>query len=223
MSYTLWIGNKAYSSWSLRGWLLLEAFDIPFEENLVRMYSSEFEAARTEHFPSRTVPTLVFEDGDRRQMIWDSLAIVEFLAERHPKAGHWPEDAAARAAARCLAADMHSGYQALRSNMPMNLKRDYPGRGVTPGVLQDVERLAALWAWARESFPSEGPYLFGSRLTVADVFFCPVANRLATYAVELPEPASVYCAALRAHPAMEKWRAAAVQEPWVEPRYQYED
>lgn len=222
MTYTLWLGAKAYSSWSLRGWLLFEAFGLSAAENVAPLYSAEFERERAAHFPSRSVPTLVHEEGGERRLVWDSLAIAEYLAERHPDAGHWPSDAAARAAARSLAADMHSSFQALRSSMPMNLKRDYPGRGMSPAVQSDVDRLVALWRWTRESFPSDGPFLFGARMTVPDVFYSPIATRLETYAVPLPEDAAAYSAALRAHPAMMKWREAALAEPWIEPRYQFE-
>ncbi|MEO1328825.1 MAG: glutathione S-transferase family protein [Pseudomonadota bacterium] len=225
MSYTLVIGNKAYSSWSLRGWLLLEAYGIPFEEQLIPLYTDAFLAAQAPDgalAPGRQVPTLIHQEGAERRVVWDSLAIAEYLAERHPEAGIWPSDPAARAAARCLAAEMHSGFSALRSNMPMNLKRSYPGRGRTPAVASDVERLEALWAWARAGFGGEGPFLFGA-FSATDAFFTPVASRLRTYAVALSGPAQAYCDALLATPAFRAWEAAAVAEPWVEPRYQYED
>ncbi len=228
MSYTLILGNKAYSSWSLRGWLLFDAFGVPVAEQVIPLYTDAFRAAQeTRIAPSRQAPTLIYDAGEARQVVWDSLAIAEFVAERHPEAGHWPLDPGARAAARCLAAEMHSGFAAIRTNMPMNMKRRYPGRGRGPGVAEGVARLETLWAWARENFGDAhggaGPYLFGARLTAADVFFAPVASRFETYAVDLSDAAQAYCAALLSLPSVVAWRAAAEAEPWVEPRYQFEE
>lgn len=222
MSYTLFIGNKAYSSWSLRGWLLLKAFGLPFQERLTPMFTEAFEAMRADMAPGRTVPTLLSEADGKRVMVWDTLAIAEYLAERHPQAGHWPADPAARARARCLCAEMHSSFQALRSNMPMNMKRRYPDRGRGAGVAQDIARMQALWSGARGEFGAGGPYLFGAGFTAADAFFAPVASRFETYAVSLEPQAQAYAEALLAHPAVAEWRAAAQAEPWVEPRYQFE-
>lgn len=216
--YTLLLGNKAYSSWSLRGWLLFRAFEIPVEEQVVEMYSTAFEDFQARHAPARQVPTLIWADGEHRRTLWDSLAIAEFLAERHPEAGHWPADPAARAVARTLAAEMHSSFQALRSNMPMNLKRHFPGRGRGPGVAEDLERLWTLWRWARAAHGG-GRYLFGDRFTAADAFFTPVALRFEAYAVEAPEDLAAYVAALQSAPGLEMWREAAAKEPWIEPRY----
>ncbi|MEL6979272.1 MAG: glutathione S-transferase [Pseudomonadota bacterium] len=223
MSYTLHIGNKRYSSWSLRGWLLLDAFGVPFEERLTPMFTAAFEALKTEMAPGRQVPTLAWtrEDG-ARQIVWDSLAIAELLADRHPEAGHWPADPAQRALARCLAAEMHSGLAALRREMPMNIGAAFPGRGHSEASLADVARVETLWAHARALFPSGGPYLFGSAFTAADAFFAPVAYRFETYAPPLSPAAGAYAEALRAHPACQRWRAAAEAEPWREPRYFFE-
>lgn len=222
MSYKLHIGNKRYSSWSLRGWLLLEAFGVPFEEALTPMFTEAFAALKTRIAPGRQVPTLEWtrEDG-RTQMVWDSLAIAELLAERHPEAGHWPADPAARALARCLCAEMHAGFGALRSNMPMNIGVDYAGRGRGPGVEADIERMQSLWALARAGHGAGGPYLFGAAYGAADAFFTPVAFRFETYGVALTPEAAAYAAALREHPAAARWRRAAEDEIWFEPRYQF--
>lgn len=224
MSYTLHIGNKRYSSWSLRGWLLLEAFGLPFEERLTPMFTDAFLALKSAIAPGRQVPTLVWrrEAGLAPQIVWDSLAIAELLAERHPEAGHWPEDPAARGLARCLCAEMHSGLAALRREMPMNIGAALPGRGQTAASLADVDRACALWAHAKTLFPNDGPYLFGAAFTAVDAFFAPVAFRFETYAPPLPSEAAAYAEALRAHPACQAWAEAAKAEPWLEPRYFFE-
>lgn len=190
------------------------------------MYTEDFAALWRSHPPARTVPTLLVEEDGRRQAIWDSLAIAEFLAERHPDAGHWPADPMARAAARTLAAEMHSSFGALRSNMPMNLKRSFPGRGRGPGVAADIERVFALWRWARDGYgaaaPNAGRWLFGDQFTAADAFFVPVALRFETFGVAAPDDLVDYQDALRAAPGLDAWRAAAAAEPWVERRYDYD-
>lgn len=216
MTSTLLIGNRRYSSWSLRGWLLFHAFGAPVEVRLARMFGPEFAEALSAHPPARSVPTAVI-DGD---VVWDSLAIAETLAERLPDAGHWPSDPTARAWARSLAAEMHAGFQALRSAMPMNMDRRAPGAGRKPGVDADVARLESLWGVTRARFAEDGgPYLFGARYTVADAFFAPVASRLETYAVDLGAEAGAYAEALRAHPSYRMWAEEAAQEPWFEARY----
>ena len=220
--YTLFIGNKTYSSWSLRGWLLLEAFGIPFEERLTPMFTDAFKTMKAEMAPGRTVPTLIHQEGEAKTVVWDSLAIAEYLAERHPEAGHWPADPVARARARCLVAEMHSSFQALRSNMPMNMKSKYPDRGRGPGVDLDVARMETLWAETRAVHGADGPYLFGARFNAGDAFFAPVASRFETYDLALSPESREYCGALLGHPAVMKWRKAAEAEPWVEPRYQFE-
>lgn len=220
--YTLHIGNKRYSSWSLRGWLLLKAFDLPFEERLTPMYTEAFAALPDQIAPGRQVPALIAEEDGQRQVIWDSLAIAEFLAERHPEAGHWPSDPTARAAARCLAAEMHSGFGALRENMKMNLRRSFPGHGRGAGVAEDIARMIQLWDWAQTRFGGDGPWLFGDRFTAADVFFVPVALRFETYGVEVPAAQQPYYQQLLAAPGLSDWRAAAAEEPWVERRYDYD-
>ncbi|MFN3615214.1 MAG: glutathione S-transferase [Rubrimonas sp.] len=214
MAYIIHIGDTPYSSWSLRGWLLLAAFDLPCDIRLHRMYDPAFAAFQRAAAPARTVPTLEWDQDGQPVRVWDSLAIAETLAERHPAAGHWPEDPAARAAARSLAAEMHSGFVALRQACPMNVRR----KGVQPrafangtpeSVATDLSRLAAIWAWARGRWGAGGPFLFGARFTAADVFFAPVAFRVVGYGLVMEREALDYVAALLAHPSVAAWRDMA--------------
>lgn len=218
--YRLHIGDKSYSSWSLRGWLLVEAFGLPFEEVFHRMYTPEFEAFKRRAFPAPKVPTLEIVEEGRPRFVWDSLAIAETLAEAHPEAGFWPEDPAARAAARSLTAEAHSSFQALRQAMTLNLRRRYAGVGHTEAALADVGRIQTLWAWARARFGAEGPWLFGARFTAADAFYAPIVTRFETYgAPTLPE-ARVYMDAVLNHPAMTKWIKGAMAEDWIQARFE---
>jgi glutathione S-transferase len=215
MRYHLVIGNQAYSSWSLRGWLLLEAFGIEFEHEVVPLYVPEYQQFLDARFPANTVPTLVVVDGDDKHVIWDSLAIAEFLHERHPDAGIWPAGVQARAAARCLCAEMHSSYRALRSSMPMNVRREY--RSFTPGddARRDIDRIETLWQWARSRWGGAGPYLFGAKFCAADAFFTPVASRCRTYGVALQAQSQAYVDMLLAHPATRAFIEAGQRETRV--------
>ena len=210
---TLILGNKNYSSWSLRGWLAARLAGIAFEERLVRLSEPGSHAALLAHSPAGRVPVL--HHGER--VIWDSLAIVEYLAEQRPAAGLWPADAAARAHARSIAAEMHSGFAPLRRHMPMNLRKSLPGKGQGPGVAGDIERITALWQDCRRRFAGEnggGPFLFG-RASAADAMYAPVATRLRTYGVALDPLAAAYVEAIHAWPLFREWQAAALEEPWV--------
>ena len=184
--YRLTIGDTAYSSWSMRGWLLLAGFDLPFEEILVRMYDPAFDAMQAANAPARTVPQIEWEEDGQTRRVWDSMAIAETLAERHPEAGIWPADPHHRAIARCLAAEMHSGFSALRGACPMNIHRDpAPLKVVPKGVTTDVARLGQLWTWAREQ--TGGPWLGGPRFSAVDAFYAPVALRLHEYGLSAPD------------------------------------
>lgn len=201
--YTLTIGDKAYSSWSMRGWLLLAAFDLPFEERPVRMYDPAFDAMQAANAPARTVPQLSWEDGGRTVRIWDSAAIAETLAERHPEAGIWPSDPTARAVARVLSAEMHSGFATLRRTCPMNLHRvGRPFPAEPEGLGTDLERLGALWTWALEL--TGGPWLGGPAFSAADAFYAPVATRIDSYALADATTGPVV-ERLLAHPAVARW------------------
>lgn len=219
MTYTLHTAQKAYSSWSLRGWLLLEAFDLPFEERLWRLYSPEMEVFRDHAAPAMTVPALEWREwDDRRVLVWESLAIAETLAERHPERGHWPADPAARAEARALAAEMHAGFSALRRECPMNTHRRDRPVALTDAARADVARLAALWS--RALAKSKGPWLFGDRFGAVDAFFAPIAYRARGYALPFESSAAEYVAALLTHPAMRKWEADAAADPERIARYE---
>ncbi|CAJ0819946.1 MULTISPECIES: glutathione S-transferase family protein [Ralstonia] len=194
------IGNKNYSSWSLRPWLLAKQAGIPFEEIRVRLLSESFAADVARHSPAGRVPVLV--DGDMN--VWDSLAICETLAERFPRAQLWPADPKARAHARSICAEMHSGFNNLRSNMPMNVTAVLPGMGWNVAVQRDIDRIAQMWTELRQKYASEGPFLFG-HFTVADAFYAPVVSRFATYGVRLPDVAKAYADHILNLPAMQEW------------------
>ena len=222
MAYTLILGNQAYSSWSLRGWLLLRAFGIGFDLEVVPLRTEAFDRFVADHHPARTVPTLVVDDDEASQTIWDSLAIAEWLHERHPRAGIWPGPPAARAAARSLAAEMHSSFAALRNDLPMNLRREY--RGFTPesAAQADIDRIVALWEWARATWSDGGPYLFGERFCAADAFYAPVASRFRTYGVALDDPTQRYVDTLLRHPAVVEFAEAARTEEWIIPEIEFD-
>jgi glutathione S-transferase len=211
-AFTLVVGNKNYSSWSLRGFLAARCAGVPFDEVLVRLSQPGTKRQLLQHSPAGKVPAL--KHGDR--VIWDSLAIIEYLAEIRPEAGLWPADAGARAHARSIAAEMHAGFSALRAAMPMNLRKSLPGRGRGRDVEDDIERICALWADCRARYGSGGPFLFGD-FCAADVMYTPVATRFRTYAVALDDVCQAYVDAVLARPDYLDWHAAALEEPWVIP------
>jgi len=209
------IGNKAYSSWSLRPWLVLKQAGLAFAETVIPLRRSDSAVRIADHSPTGRVPCLV-HDG---LAIWDSLAICEYVAELAPDAELWPADRAARAVARSVSAEMHSGFVPLRSSMPMDLKRDRKGQGMTDATAADIARIEALWADARARFgtPAGGPFLFGT-FTIADAMFAPVVTRLETYGVAVSPESRAYMDAVLALPALREWIAAAKDEPWeIEP------
>lgn len=203
MTYTLAIGDRAYSSWSLRGWLLFDAFGLPVSLRKARLYTDELPALLRDFAPARTVPALMLPEG---VAIGESLAIAEELATRHREAELWPADPGARAVARMLACEMHAGFAALRSHCPMNLRTSYTDCAPPPEVLADLDRLATLWSWARQTTGATGPWLCGA-YSVADAFFAPVATRIATYNLPVGAEAAAYVAAHLAHPSLRRWRA----------------
>lgn len=208
------LGNKRYSSWSLRPWLVMRCFDIPFEETVIPLDTPEFAARIGELSPSRRVPVLI--DGDVH--VWDSLAIVEYVAERFPERAIWPAERAARALARSIACEMHSGFAALRTACPMNLRLAAPFQGWGgEAAAKDVQRIVALWADARARFgaPSgAGPFLFGA-FTAADAMYAPVTTRLTSYGWPIDAATRAYCDAVQGLPAFREWKAAGDAEPWV--------
>jgi glutathione S-transferase len=205
---TLVIGNKNYSSWSLRGWLLLRGFGIDFDEVQLKFHTAGWRENIGRWSPSGLVPVL-WLDGEP---VWDTLAIAETVAERWPEKQVWPRDARARAVARSVCAEMHAGFRSLRGAMPMNIRGSYPGQGMSEEVQRDIDRIAANWARCRERYGQGGELLFGG-FTAADAYYAPVASRFVTYAVQLPPVARRYVDALLALPAVREWSAAACAEP----------
>jgi glutathione S-transferase len=201
------IANRNYSSWSMRAWVLMRQCEIAFEEQVLALDTAGFAAGLEPAAPARTVPALVTDDG---LVVWDTLAIAETLAERYPAAGIWPDDPSARAHARSLCAEMHASFTALRTAMPMNIAASLPGRGRSPEVDADIERVFALWRFALGAQP-DGPFLFG-RFSAADAFFAPVLMRLRTYGVALPDDVAPWAEALLALPTLRAWIDAAIAE-----------
>ena len=210
MPLTLVIGNKNYSSWSMRPWLALKKSGVAFEEVVVPLDRPETRAEIFKHSPSGFVPTL----KDDELTIWESLAICEYLAERLPDAGLWPQDPSARAIARSVSSEMHAGFSALRTNMPMNVRGNAPGKGRAPGVQEDINRISAIWRDCRAKFGTGGPYLFGG-FSIADAMYGPVVSRFVTYQVDLDADAKAYVNTMWADPAMTARIEGARREPWV--------
>jgi glutathione S-transferase len=203
MTYDLVIGDRAYSSWSLRGWLLFDAFGIPVQTCSARLYTDELATMLRDYFPAKTAPTMRTPDGS---VVSETIAIAEELATRHPDAGLWPSAPHARATARVLAAEMHAGFTALRSHCPMNLRVSYTDCQPPEAVLKDLERLETLWTWARKTTPSTTPWLCGD-YSAADAFFAPVAARIASYNLPVGPEAMLYVNAHLSHPSFRRWRA----------------
>lgn len=204
---TLVIGNKNYSSWSMRPWVLMKQLAVPFEEKKLRFHTSEWDAEIERWSPSRLVPVLW--KGD--QAVWDTLAIAEALHEWFPEKGVWPRDAVARAFARSAAAEMHSGFRDLRSAMPMNIRASHPGKGMKPEVQANIDRIEKVWGEARARFGAGGPYLFGA-FSAADAMYAPVVTRFKTYAVKVQPETQRYCDAMLAAPGVRAWIEDALKE-----------
>ncbi len=212
--FTLILGNKAYSSWSLRGWLLLKRSGAAFEEVVVPLDRPGFKAEILAHSPSGRVPALVAGE----LTVWDSLAIAEFLHERYPEAGLWPADPAARAVARAVTAEMHAGFAALRERLPMDLNRAPETLNMSASsdesLRTDIDRIAEIWTDCRARVSGGGPFLFGG-FGAADAFYAPVATRFRTYGVALEGAAAAYRDALLNWNVLIAWTEAAQVEPWV--------
>lgn len=211
----LTIANKLYSSWSLRPWLVLKAFGIPFEETVIPMYQPDSKARMAAVSPTGKVPLLT--DGAVR--VWESLAIIEYIAEKFPQTAIWPRDAEARAHARSAANEMHAGFQALRQACPMNLAKRFAKKDRGPEVTANLARLQTLWKETRTAFGGAGPFLYGG-FSAADAMFAPVVTRLDTYQVDVDADTRAYMDAVLSHPAFIAWREAALQEPWHLPHYE---
>ncbi len=203
--YRLYIGDKNYSSWSLRSWLLMAGLDIPFEEVPVQVDGTGASEKHRAYSPNGLVPCL--HDADLK--VWDTLAICEYLHERH--AGVWPEDDRARSVARSVSAEMHSGFGAIRGAMPMNIKLKLIGRALDPAEQFDLDRITTIWNDCRETYGASGPYLFG-QFSAADAMFAPIVWRFETYNAKLAGKAAQYQQTMLEMPAMKRWESDALKE-----------
>lgn len=210
----LFIGNKAYSSWSLRGWLAAKQSGLPFEEVVVPLYDESWEKRREgdEFAPSSGKVPILWAGDDI--VVWDSLAIIEYLNEKSGGDRFWPQDEGARAMARSMAAEMHSSFAALRRAHSMNIRRIYEAVPPSPEVMQDITRIMQLWAEARARFGGTGDFLFGE-FGAADIMFAPVVTRFITYQLPIARFAEGYMQAIIAHPFMQEWIGGAQAEDWV--------
>ncbi|GLR48633.1 glutathione S-transferase [Sphingomonas astaxanthinifaciens DSM 22298] len=207
------LGNKAYSSWSMRGWLAVKASGLDFEELVVPLYNDTWDERREgdEFAPSSGKVPLLWHD---ETVVWDSLAIIEYCADLTSREHYWPEDLAARAMARSMAAEMHSGFSALRRECPMNVRRNVPTPDLSDEAVADINRVLTLWAQARARHGSGGPFLFGGWSAV-DMMYAPVVTRFLTWSIPVPPFARQYMSDVLRHPHVAQWIDAAQDEPWV--------
>jgi glutathione S-transferase len=214
---TIYLGNRNYASWSLRAWLALKATGAPFEEVVIPLFQPGSKETLHKYSPSGKVPAL--HHGDI--VVWDSLAICGYLGDVFSGAGLWPADPAAKALARSICAEMHSGFQALRSQFPMNIRSNFPGREITPEAQADINRVMAIWRQCRNRYGEKsGDFLFGP-FTSADAMYAPVVTRFRTYKFDLERESEAYCDAIMALPAMQEWVAAARNEPMIIDQYEF--
>lgn len=216
----LFLGNKAYSSWSLRGWLAVKHSGLPFEDVTVPMYDEDWSRRREgDEFAPSGGKVPILWDGDDI-VVWDSLAIIEYLNEQTDgQRGYWPDDKGARAMARSMAAEMHSSFAALRREHSMNVRRIYPPAPISDDVQAELKRLYEIWAQARARYGQDGDFLFGA-WSAADIMFAPVVTRLITYSLPAPRFAQAYATAVITHPHMQLWIAGAQEEDWVIEQYE---
>ena len=210
--FHLYIGNKCFSSWSLRPWIALRQCGIPFDETVVRLRTPDTAANLAKVSPTGQVPVLVHG----QTVIWETLAILEYLADLFPERRLWPADRMARALARCVATEMHSGFLELRYGWPMNLRRPKGHKPLDGAGAEQMRRVQAIWRQCRKAHGAGGPFLFG-HFTAADAMYAPVVTRFDTYGGTLDADIRAYVDAVLATPAMTRWYAEAAQEPWPEP------
>jgi glutathione S-transferase len=214
---TIYLGNKNYSSWSLRGWLMLKRTTVAFDEVVIPLDESSTRETILKFSPSGRVPALHHAGN----VIWESLAIGEYLAEAFPSFDLWPKDPAARALARTVSTEMHAGFPALRQQLPMNIRSSFPGRDISAEAQSDINRVMSIWRDCRTRFgDGNGDFLFG-HFTIADAMFAPVASRFRTYRIETEREAAAYCDALLGMPAMQEWTTAARNEPMIIEKYEF--
>ena len=221
MTLRLIIGNKNYSSWSMRPWIAMKAAGIAFDETVISLYVEGSEAAIRAHSPAGKVPILIDGQGDREVRVWESLAILEYLAEKFPSARLWPSDPAARALARAISTEMHAGFVPLRQQCGMNMWRPPAKRDLSEDAKANIARVQALWTDARTRFGAGGPFLFG-RFCAADAMYAPIVSRFETYAIDVSAPVAAYMQAVIALPAWQEWRRAALRETWVIRKFEYD-
>ncbi len=206
------IGNKNYSSWSLRPWMALTMAGVPFRETVIPLDTPDTERLIAEHSPAGRVPVL----SHGRNVIWESLAIMEYLAELFPEKNFWPKTAAARAVARSVSNEMHAGFGALRNACPMNLRRPRKAVAMNDGVRKDVKRIEHIWRDCRARFGKGGKFLFG-KFCIADAMYAPVVTRFDTYDIRIAEDTRAYMDAVMASAAFQSWHEAAMKETWLVP------
>jgi glutathione S-transferase len=212
MALKLILGNKNYSSWSLRPWIAMRHTRMTFEEEVIPLYEPGSSEKVRRYSPAGKVPILL--DGD--MAIWESLAILEHLAEKFPKAALWPADEKARAHGRAISAEMHAGFSALRRHCPMNMRRRRRKLALTPEVAEDVRRIEAIWTECRDRFGDAGPFLLGP-FSIADAMYAPVVSRFFSYDIGVAAAAEAYMATMMSLPAWKEWEAAGEREPWIMP------
>lgn len=210
MALKLIIGNKNYSSWSFRPWIAMKAAGIAFEEEVIPLETPEFRTRLDAVSGTGKVPTLI--DGEIR--VWESLAILEYLADKFPDKKLWPSDPAARAYARAISSEMHAGFVPLRQNCPMNMWRPVLKRDLGDDVKKNIARIDSMWSDCRKRYGQGGAFLFGS-FGAADAMYAPVVSRFHTYGIDVSPPSRAYMDAVMALPAWKEWATAAVKEPWV--------
>lgn len=216
MSLRLVIGNRNYSSWSFRPWFAMKVAGIPFEETVISLYVPGSREKVLAASPSGKVPALI--DGDVH--VWDSLAIMEYLNEKFPDRKLWPQDAAARAHARSVSAEMHSGFAGLRTDLTMNFRRKPGPVRRTEAALADIERIQQSWSDCRARYAKSGAFLFGA-FSIADAMYAPVVSRFVTYEVKVSAPVRAYMDAITALPAWREWSDASAKEEWVIEKFEY--
>ena len=208
--YTIVIGNKNYSSWSLRGWLVLRQFEISFEEVRLPLYSDRFREKIKDYSPTGLVPVLVSADLS----IWDSLAICEYIAEQHPELNCWPEDVQARAIARSISNEMHSGFFQIRNVLPMNIRRNRAIETISGDLAKEIERVCQIWKTCRQFYAGAGDFLFG-RFSIADVMYAPVVLRFKSYLIEVGDIEFEYMQSMLSLTSLQEWIDAALAEEEV--------
>jgi glutathione S-transferase len=211
------IGNKNYSSWSFRPWIGMKATGVQFDEEVISLYVEGGREQILKHSPAGKVPILI--DGD--VTVWESLAILEYLAEKFPKAGLWPSDPSARAHARAISTEMHAGFVPMRSECGMSFWRPPAKRALSAEAQANVTRVQEIWTDARERYGAGGPFLFGT-FTAADAMYAPVVQRFVAYQIDVSAPVRAYMQAMIALPAWQEWRRAALRETWVIPKFEYD-